>query len=110
VTPGAVELLATTATVLRELAPTLPSDGRYIALLTANAVATARREAAVADRLAASAEAIGASPAAIRAGRHDDDADLYRRLLADAALRAWVADPNAPSADERSAFLRDLPG
>lgn len=103
------DLLGTAAAVLREAAPTLPGDGRYVALLTANAISVARREGQAAPRLAASAANLGTTAAAIRAGLHDDDAALYERLLADAALRAWVFDPAAPTAAERAAFLADLP-
>lgn len=108
-TQHAGDLLATTVALLRETAPTLSGEGRYVALLTANAVAIARREGQAAARLAASAQNLGTTAATIRSGLHDDDAALYERLLADAALRAWVTDPAAPNAAERAAFLADLP-
>ena len=91
----AMDLLDGAAALLRALAPSLPAEARYLALLSANAVATARRDVALAPRVAAARAALGADPAAIRAGRHDDDAALHARLVALAELRAWVADPKA---------------
>lgn len=104
-TADALALLDSAADVLRAAAPTLPGDGRYTALLTANAVSTARRDLALGARLVAAGAAIPAATAAIRAGQHDDDAGLYARLHACAALRAWVADPGSLSDDERAAYL-----
>lgn len=95
----AMDLLDGAAALLRALAPSLSAEARYLALLSANAVATARRDVALAPRVAAARAALGADPAAItaaiRAGRHDDDAALHARLVALAELRAWVADPKA---------------
>lgn len=101
----ALALLDSAAAVLRAAAPALPGDGRYTALLAANAVATARRDLAVAARAEAARAAIGTDVAAIRAGRHDDDDALYARLRLHAALRAWVADPGSVTPDERRAAL-----
>ncbi len=94
-TDAAFALLDATAAVLRDLAPGLAGDARYVALLSASAVATARRDLALAPRIAAARAALPADPAPIRDGRHDADRALYDRLLAHAALRAWVADPAA---------------
>lgn len=101
----ALALLDGAATVLRAAAPALSGDGRYAVLLSANAVATARRDIAMADRLEAARAAIAVDPAAIRAGAHDGDAALYARILAYAALRAWIADPAALTPAERSANI-----
>lgn len=94
-TDAALVLLDSSASVLRDLAPGLTGEARYAALLTANAVATARRDIALADRIAAARAALPSDHAAIRDGRHDGDAALYGRLLAHAALRAWVSDPTS---------------
>ena len=94
----AFSLLDGAAEVLRALAPSLPGEGRYAALLSASAVATARRDLALAERIAAARAALPAGSAAIRAGEHDGDAGLHARLLAHAELRAWVADPGAAPA------------
>lgn len=98
----ALALLDTAATVLRAAAPSLPGEGRYTALLSANAVAMARRDMATQVRSDALRTAIAAPSAAIRAGAHDEDAGLHARILAFAALRAWVTDPNALTAEERA--------
>ena len=95
-------LLDSSAGVLRATAPTLSGEGRYAALLSANAIATARRELVSADRLASTGAAVAADAAAIRAGLHDDDAALYDRLVAHAALRAWVTEPGSLTAEERA--------
>lgn len=97
-TDAALALLDGSAAVLREIAPGLPGDARYAALLTASAVATARRDVALAPRIAAARAELPADPAAIRAGRHDGDRALYDRLLALAELRAWIADPGSAPA------------
>jgi hypothetical protein len=99
-TDAALALLDGSAAVLREIAPSLTGDARYAALLTASAVATARRDIALAPRIAAARAGLPVAAADIRAGRHDGDRALYDRLLAHAALRAWVADPaSAPDPD-----------
>lgn len=101
----APDLLAEAQRTLREeLAPRLDGEARYLALLAANAVATARRELVVAGPLAALGAATGADTAAIRAGAHDDDAALFGRLVAAARLRAWIADPSALTEDETRAL------
>lgn len=99
----ALALLDSAAAVLRAAAPSLAGEGRYTALLSANAVALARREVATEARSDALRAAITVPSAAIRAGAHDDDAALYARLLDFARLRAWVTDPGALTPDERAA-------
>ncbi|SNR70136.1 phosphotransferase family protein [Paracoccus sediminis] len=98
-------LLDGAASLLRETAPDLPGDGRYVALLSANAVAMARRGMAMGDRIRAARAAVDADAGAIRAGDHDGDAPLYGRLVADAALRAFVTDPGAVTPAESAAFV-----
>lgn len=95
-TPRGQALLEQTAETLRtELAAQLAGETRYLALLAANAVAIAAREAACSARLTTLASALdGISVAAIRAGHHDADVDLHARLTAHAAVRAWIADPS----------------
>lgn len=90
----AFSLLDGAAATLRDLAPSLTGDARYAVLLSASAVATARRDLGLADRVAAARAAIPMDARAIRSGAHDGDAALYDRLLAHARLRAWVADPS----------------
>ena len=102
----ALDLLDEAVATLRErLAPELSGEARYLALLAANAVATACRE----TRLGAAAEADPGETArlarAIREGLHDGDAALFDTLLAEAARRAWIADPAELSEAERRRFL-----
>lgn len=97
--PDALALLDGAASVLRASAGTLSGEARYTALLCANAIATASREAE------AGSDALSDNPAlrdAIRAGVHDGDAALHARLLASAAVRAWIADPDALLPRERT--------
>jgi hypothetical protein len=98
----ALALLDGAAGVLRGVAPSLPGEGRYAALLATNAVATARRDIAMRERTEAARAALAVEVAAIRAGAHDDDAALHARLVAHAVLRAWVADPASVTPAERS--------
>lgn len=109
-TPRGIDLLEQAATELREgLAPQLSGPARYQALLAANAVATAAREARVAPHLARAGAALaGLDVAAIRAGAHDNDAALHARLRARAALRAWVVDPRCLSAQECAEHLPEV--
>ena len=101
----ALDLLAAAQRALREeLAPRLDGEARYLALLAANAVATARRELVVVEPLAALGAAASAEAAAIRAGAYDGDAALFGRLLAAARLRAWIADPSALTEAEARAL------
>lgn len=100
-----LNLLDGAATTLRDVAGSLGGEARYAVLLSASAVATARRDLATAARSDARRAALGADGAAIRAGAHDDDAALYARLVAFSALRAWVADPKAPTEAERAAHV-----
>ena len=103
-TPEGLDLLDEAARLLREdLAPTLTGGARYRALLAANAVAMASREAGMAGETQDDAALV----AAIRAGAHDGDEAVYGQLLAQAARRAWVADPAALTEPERAAYLRD---
>lgn len=99
----AVSLLDRAAALLRETAPTLSGEGRYIMLLAANAIAIARRDVAAAPRVAKTDAETGSVAAAIRAGEHDDDAALHARLIASAVLRAWVTDPGSLTPAERAA-------
>lgn len=99
----ALSLLDGAAALLRETAPGLPGEARYAALLSASAVATARRDLAMAERIAEARAAVGASAAAIRSGAHDGDAGLHARLVALSELRAWVTDPKGASAPARAA-------
>jgi hypothetical protein len=101
----ALALLDSAASVLRAAAQSLSGEGRYAALLSANAVTSARRDVAMAERTEALRAALAADTAAIRAGGHDDDAALYERLVAYTALRAWIADPNALTDAERSEYV-----
>ena len=105
--PRGIDLLDQAATELRQtLAPQLTGAARYHALLAANAVATAAREARAAPHLATAEAALaGLDPAAIRAGAHDQDADLHARLKTRAALRAWIANPRSLSPEDRAAHL-----
>ncbi len=91
--------------VLRAAASSLSGEGRYAVLLSANAVATARRGIAMHDRSEAARAAIIAEVSAIRTGAHDDDTALYERLVAHAAIRAWIADPGSLTPAERDAYI-----
>jgi hypothetical protein len=104
VNEGALALLDGAAEVLRATAPGLAPDARYATLLCASAIATGRRDAATAARSEGLGAAVGGLRDAIRAGAHDGDAALHARLLAWAALRAWVADPDALTPRERAAL------
>lgn len=105
----APDLLAEAERALREgLAPALQGEARYLALLAAKAVATARRALAAEAALAAAEAALCADPAAIRAGAHDGDAALSARLLEAARLRAWIADPAALTPDETRALPPEI--
>ncbi len=96
-------LLDAAVGILREIAPSLPGEGRYAALLCASAVATAARDRQAADRIEAARAVLRADAAAIRVGAHDGDRALYERLIAHARLCAWVADPErAPAPAARS--------
>lgn len=102
----ALELLSEARRVLQTgLAPSLSGEARLTARLAANAVATAEREIALAGRLAVAEAALPHAVDGIRAGRHDGDEDLYRRLFALAVLRAHIADPSAPTAEERRLWI-----
>ena len=98
-----LDLLDEAVTILRtRLADSLSGEQRYLALLTANAVATARREAQIRERLEEVRKRIDVPAADIRNGRHDGDGALYDRLREHVILRAWIADPATLSDEERA--------
>lgn len=99
----ALALLDGAVSVLRGIAPGLSSDAKYAVLLAANAVATARRDVALAERSAAGRAGLPPDPSAIRSGAYDADAALYDSIFAHAALRAWIADPASLTDAERAA-------
>ena len=104
-TRQAIDLLNETITVLRhELAVKASGEVRYLALLSANAVATAARELSIADRY----RLVGNDEAdimAIRSGQHDGDAALFERLQRHQALQAWIADPANLDEAETASFI-----
>jgi hypothetical protein len=127
VEPGAADLLEIArATILADVAPSLPEDKRYAALMAANALAIAGREIAASDSTAAELARIGAllpEPAppgddrtaireatsrlarAIREGRFDEG-EPRTRLLAHlrecVRARLAVSNPRALARDERT--------
>src|SRR5690349_18988098 len=101
----ALALLDGAASVLRDLAASLTGNARYSVLLSANAVATARRDLALRDRSEMARTAISVDRAAIRSGTHDGDAALYDHLVAFCALGAWIADPSSVTNAERAAYI-----
>lgn len=108
-TPDGLDLLDEAVTLLRrKLAPQLSGELRYLALLTANAVATARREGLADLRLDTSAGKQKSPADAIRSGARDNDERLYEELLQQSALRAWIADPDALTEPERKAYLGEI--
>jgi hypothetical protein len=101
-------LLAAAEDMLRDdIAQHAKGDLRYKALLSANAVAMARRELLLSSVLK-SAAVTDVSAAEIRAGEHDDDGVVADVILREAALRAYVANPGALSDEERDAYLADV--
>lgn len=105
-TEEALDLLDEAVSVLRaRLAPELTGEARYLALLAANAVATARREAHLGDVPEADPDVMQRHVRAIRDGDHDGDEVLLAELLARAARRAWIADPSALSEAERLSYV-----
>ena len=106
-TPRGIDLLTQAATELREgLAPQLSGAARYQALLAANAISTAAREARAATHLARAEAALAdLDVTAIRTGAHDSDTALHARLRARAAICAWIADPRSLSAADRADHL-----
>lgn len=89
--PDAAELIAIVRSVFQaELMPVLRDDLRVTGLMIANALAIAEREL----RDPASG-ILDARPLvhAIRVGRHDSDATVHARLLADTVERVAVANP-----------------
>lgn len=119
--PDAAELLdSARRTLLDAILPQLPDDLRYDALMIANAIAIAAREHAAGDteaqaELARLQRFHGESSrvlagnalfaaltdhnrrlaAAIRAGRHDNDAELRAHLVQTAIAKLAVANPKA---------------
>lgn len=88
--PDAVGLLEIARrTLLDEVMPQLQGDARVKALMVANAMAIATRAAMVGE-IAALPDAAGIC-AAIRDGRHDDDAALAELLRAHAELRCRIS-------------------
>lgn len=102
--PSGAELLDIARQVLtREIAPTLTGRPRYLAAMVANAIGIVAREiergAAMRD---ASARAVSRFhpdatvadlAAAIRAGRHDADADLHAALVEATEMAAAIWKP-----------------
>ncbi len=127
VEPSAADLLdIARATILSEIAPSLPEPKRYAALMSANALAIAARDLAVtpadaleAARLAAllgdretadSTDALREATAElarrIREGRFDEGearARLRAHLLDTTRSRLAVSNPKALARDERKA-------
>jgi hypothetical protein len=89
--PDAAELLEIAReTLTRELLPLLPAEQRLTGLMVANALAIAERE--LRDPPPGLLDAWPLVHA-IRAGRHDGDAALHRRLYEDATARVAIANP-----------------
>jgi hypothetical protein len=89
--PDASGLLDVALLALRErLVPLLRDDARIEALKIIRALEIARREL---DAPSVEARDAAALLAAIRAGRHDDDAGLHASLLAEVRARVAVANP-----------------
>lgn len=98
-------LLAATKDVLRDdLAEHAKGDLRYKALLSANAVAMAERELAFAAQSEA-AVVSGVTPEDIRGGKHDADHALIKAILREAAIRAYIANPDALTEAEIADYL-----
>lgn len=103
-----ISILEEAAANMRDkIAQQTKGEPRYLALLSANAVAIAARELRVADQLAAEPDI---DIEAIRNGAHDDDMALYEELKKRVALRAWIADQDSLSEAERARYVDgDLP-
>jgi hypothetical protein len=101
----ALALLDAAGSVLRDLAASQTGNARYSLLLSANAVATARRDLALRDRSETARIVIPADRAAIRSGACDGDISLYDHLVAFSTLRAWIADPSSVTDAERAAYV-----
>ena len=89
--PDAAGLIAIArAAFLDEIQPFLKDELRLTGLMIANALAIAEREMRTPN-----AGLLDAEPLvhAIRAGRHDDDANLYAILRADARQRLEISNP-----------------
>lgn len=105
---AAMDLLEEAHRALKtELAPSLQGDARLTALMAASAIRTVQRELELAERLAGAEAALPRDAGPIRAGDYDGDADLYERLLAATVLRAHIADPSAPTVDERQRWIEE---
>lgn len=92
--PGGAELLALARrTLLEELLPSLPDEKRYQALMLANALAIVGRE--LAQPRDEDKDGLERLAAAIRAGEHDGDGALYKRLLAWSEARVAITNPKA---------------
>ncbi len=106
VEPSAADLLAIArATILAEIAPSLPEAKRYAALMAANALAIAGRDLAVPpDEPAEIARLAALLARRIREGRFDEGeprARLRAHLLETTRARLAVSNPRALARDER---------
>lgn len=94
--------------LLRDKVVTAASgDARFAGLMIASALGMASRDIALRDRLDAAAREVTATAAQIRGGGIDADAELYRQLLLQAALRTAVTRPQALRPAEKA--LAGLP-
>ena len=110
-TEDGLDLLDEAVATLRDrLAKDLTGEPRYLALLAANAVTTAAREARLGAPPARAPDAAEHLARAIRAGDRDGDAALFETLMRESARRAWIADPSALTQDERRRLRGDAPG
>ena len=92
--PDAADLLEIARTTLAaEVIPHLAGDARFKALMVANAMAIAARAARLGD-IADLSDPVTICQD-IRAGRHDGDADLGRRLLDHAEARCRISSKPA---------------
>jgi hypothetical protein len=78
--------------LLKELLTAPAEEQRLLALMIANAMAIAAREA---DATLTEDDASRDLIEAIREGRHDSDRGLYDRLRADARARLLISNPKA---------------
>src|SRR3954447_7108429 len=87
-----------------EIAPALTGRPRYVVLMVANAIGIAMREIEQAaanakawdralESVSSEADPVVALVRAIRAGKHDADADLYAALLDTADIAAGIWKP-----------------
>jgi hypothetical protein len=101
--PAAADLLATArATLLAEVVPLLPAEKRLPALMAANAIGIALRDAAADE---GAEQALAARLAALL-GREGTAEALLGDLAA--GIRAGNHDPGTPKHAATAAFLTDL--